>query len=102
MEYHRGDCLPNHRRGGFEAVWCWLGLNLILGHDGGRATSFAAFIYLTIHDFHTLEILLDDFFPGEFDVLFCLSTGPLADSVNHVFLDHHTDLFREVGPSREF
>ncbi len=102
MEDHRGGCLSNDRRSGFEAVGCWLRLDLVLGHDGSRATSFAVFVYLMIHDFHALEIFLDDFFPGEFDVLFRLSTSLLPDSVDHVFLDHHTDLFREIGPGREF
>ncbi len=82
-------------------VWCWFGLDLALGHDGGCATSFVVFVYLPVHDFYALEIFLDDFFPGEFDVLFCLLAGPVPHSVDHVFLDHHTDLFGEIGPGRQ-
>ena len=40
--------------GGFDAIGGWTGLDLALGHDGGRATSFAAFVYLAIHDLHAL------------------------------------------------
>src|SRR6267143_535561 len=90
--------LSNDRWDGFKAIWCWFGLDLAFGHDSGRATSFAVFVDLAIDDLHALKILLDDFFPGEFDVLFRLSACPLASSVDHVLLDHHTDLFREIGP----
>jgi hypothetical protein len=85
-------------RGGFGAVGCWCGLDLAFGHDGGGATRFAVFVDLAIHNFHALEIFLDNFFPGELDVLFRLSASSLANPVDHVFLDHHTDLFREIGP----
>ena len=84
------------------AVWCRFGLDLALGHDGGGATGFAVFVDLAVHDFDALEIFLDDFFPGEFDVLFGFPAGPVAHPVNHVLLDHHTNLFRKIGPRRQF
>ena len=90
---HRGDGLSNDHRGGFEAVGCWRGLDLAFGHDGGRATGFAVFVYLAIHDFHALKIFLDDFFPGEFDVLFRLSACPLANPVDHVLFHQNPNLF---------
>ena len=96
------DGLPNDCRRGFEVVGCWIGLDLALGHDGGRATGFVFFVYLAIHDLHALKIFLDDFFPGEFDVLFRLSASSLAHSVDHVFFDQNTDLFGQVGAGREF
>jgi hypothetical protein len=34
--------------------------------------------------------------------LFRLATGPLADPVDHVFLDQDADLFGEVGTGRQF
>jgi hypothetical protein len=101
-EPNKPDCLSNDCRGGFEAVGCWLGLDLALGHDGGRATSFAAFVYLVIDDLHALKIFLHNFFPSEFDVLFRLSACPLANSVDHVLFHENTDLFGQVGASREF
>jgi hypothetical protein len=56
--------------GGFESVGYWLGLDLVLGHDRGDTAGFAVFVDPAIHDLHALEIFLDDFFPGEFDILF--------------------------------
>jgi len=75
---------------------------LALGHDGGGATSFAAFVDLAIYDLHALEIFLDDFFPGEFDILFRLSAGPFANSVDHVFFHQNPNLLGQVGAGREF
>ncbi len=88
--------------GGFDAIGCWTGLDLALGHDGGRATSFAAFVYLAIDDLHALEIFLDDFLPGEFNVLFRLSASPLANSVDHVLFDQYPNLLGQIGTGREF
>ena len=79
-----------------------LGFDLILRHDGGGAASLAFFVDLAIDDLHTLEIFLDDFFPGEFDVLFRLSASPLAETVDHVFFYQNADLFGQVGTGREF
>ena len=88
--------------GGVEAIRGWLRLNLTLGHDGGCAAGFALFVDLAVHDLDALEIFLNDFFPGEFDVLFGFPAGPVAHPVDHVLLDHHADLFCEVGSGREF
>ena len=75
---------------------------MAFGHDGGRAAGFVFFVYLAIHDLHALEIFLDDFFPGEFDVLFRLSAYPLANSVYHVFFHQNPNLFSQIGTGREF
>jgi hypothetical protein len=87
---------------GFETVWRWLRLDLALGHDGRGATSFATFVDPAINNLHALEIFLDDFFPGEFDILFCLSAGPFANSVDHVFFHQNPNLLGQVGAGREF
>jgi hypothetical protein len=46
--------LPNDCRGGVEVVGCWFGLDLVLEHDGGRATRLAVLVDLAIDDLHTL------------------------------------------------
>ena len=86
----------------FLYVRCLLGLDLILRHDGGGAASLAFFVDPAIHDLHVLEIFLDNFFSGEFDVLFRLAAGPFANSVDHMFLYQDTDLLGQVGTGREF
>ena len=96
------DGLSNECRGGIEAVGCGIGLDLAFGHDGGRTTSFVVFVYLAIDDLYALQIFLDDFFPGEFDVLFRLSACPLANSVDHVFFHQNTNLFGQIGTGRQF
>ena len=88
--------------GGIEAVGRGIGLDLAFGHDRGRATSFAAFVYPAIDDLHALQIFLDDFFTREFDVLLRLSPCPLANSVDHVFFHQNTNLFGQIGTGRQF
>ena len=73
-------------------IRCRFRLDLILRHDGDGATGFALFVYLAIHNFHALKIFLDDFFSGEFDVLFHLAAGPLANAVHHVFFHQNPNL----------
>jgi hypothetical protein len=85
----------------FMAVGCWFGLDLALRHDGSGAARLTLIVDSTVHDLHVLEIFLDDFFPGEFDVLFRLSAGPLADSVDHVLFHEDPNLFGQVGAGGE-
>ena len=79
-----------------------LGCDLILRHDGDGAARLAFFVDLAIHDLHALEIFLNDFFPGEFDVLFRLAAGPFANSVDHMFFHQDTNLLGQIGTGREF
>ena len=83
-------------------IRCRFRLDLILRHDGGGAARLAFFVDPAIHDLHPLEIFLDNFFPGEFDVLFRLATGPFANSVDHAFFHQDTDLLGQVGAGGEF
>ena len=77
--------------------WIWL-----FGMTAVALQVLLFFVDLAIHDLHALEIFLDDFFPGEFDVLFRLSACPLANSVDHVLFHQNTNLFGQVGAGREF
>ena len=86
----------------FLYVRCWLGRDLILRHDGDGAARLAFFVDLAIHDRYALEILLNDFFPGEFDVLFRLSASPFSNSVDHVLFYQDPNLLGQIGTGREF
>ena len=98
----RGNGLSNRLSGWVRGGRVLVGLDLAFGHDGGCATGFVFFVYLAIHDLHALKIFLDDFFPGEFDVLFRLTPCPLAHSVDHVFFHQNTNLFGQIGTGRQF
>ena len=88
-------------QGTFLCVWSLFGLDLSLRHDGGGAARFTLFVDPAFHDLHALEILLNDFFPGEFDVLFRLAASPFAHSVDHMFLHQDADLLGQIGAGRE-
>src|ERR1044071_47479 len=96
------DCLSNDYRGGVEVVGCRVGLDLVLRHDGGRATSLAALVNLAIDDLPTLQVLLNDFCPCDFDILLSGTSGPLANSVDHVLFHQNTNLFGQIGAGRQF
>ena len=69
-----------------------LGLDLIFRHDGGGAAGLAFFVDPAIDDLYALEIFLNDLFSREFDVLFRLSSSPLANSVDHVLFHQDPNL----------
>lgn len=83
-------------------VRCWFGRDLILRHDGDGAARLVFFVDLAIHDRYALEIFLNDFFPGEFDILFRLAASPFSNSIDHVLLYQDTNLLSQIGTGREF
>ncbi len=76
-------------------------MNPILRHDGGGGARFVGFVDPAIHDFHALQIFLDDFFARDLDILLGVMAGPFADAVDHMLFDQDPDLFGQVGPCGE-
>ena len=85
------------RRSGAGLGWIWL-----LGMTAVALQVLLSSSIWRSDDLHALKIFLDDFFPGEFDVLFCLSACPLANSVDHMFFHQNTNLFGQIGTGRQF
>ena len=53
---------------------------------------------MAFDDPDTLQILLNDFLPHDFDVLLDLATGAFPQAVGGMFLHQHADLFGNIGP----
>lgn len=77
-------------------------LKPVFRHDRGSRADVLLLVDVMIDDLHALQVFLNNFFPGQLDVLIGHVGGMFPNPINHVFFDEDANLFGKIGARGQF